>query len=80
MKKTVSKIREIAEKAGMTKAYQLQKATGLSPSMASRLFNGEGDGIQFSTLDKLCDALECEPGDLLVRIDDSKPAKKAAKK
>lgn len=68
MKKIVTRIREVAEARGITTAYQLQKSAGLSSSMAARLYRDEVGGIQLSTMNALCDALACEPGDLFVRV------------
>lgn len=61
------KIRELAEKRGINTAYQLKIRASLAPSTASRCFRNELTLITFDTLDKLCDALDCEPSDLLVR-------------
>lgn len=60
-----TRIKEIAEKRGITNAYQLQKATELPPSMAARLFRDEVDMIALRTLDRLCATLKCKPNDLL---------------
>lgn len=65
----------MAESHGLTTAYQLQKNAGLSSSMAARLWKDEVEMIALSTIDSLCDALECEPGDLFVRGSGSKAAK-----
>ncbi len=73
-----TRIRELAEKRGFTNAYQLQKATELPPSMAARLFKDEVDMIALRTIDTLCNALGCEPGDLLVRVAASDKPSKAA--
>lgn len=62
-----TRIREAAESRGITTAYQLQKSTGLPPSMAARLFKDEVDMIALRTIDTLCVALECSPGDLFVQ-------------
>jgi DNA-binding Xre family transcriptional regulator len=59
-----TKIRELANKRGITTAYQLQKAAGLSPSMAARLFRDEVEMIALRTIESLCRALDCQPGDL----------------
>ncbi len=74
-----TRIRELAEKRGLTNAYQLQKATKLPPSMAARLFKDEVDMIALRTIDTLCNALGCEPGELLVRVapSDKQPTKAA---
>ncbi len=61
------KIREAAEKRGIKTSYQLRIRANLAPSTASRCFRNKLTLITFETLDKLCDALDCEPSDLLVR-------------
>ncbi len=58
-------IREQAEKRGITNAYQLQKATGAQPSMASKWWSNDLEKIGIKTLDTLCAALKCKPNDLL---------------
>ena len=45
--------RELAEKVGITEAN------------LSILKTGKGKAIRFSTLEALCKALDCQPGDLL---------------
>jgi DNA-binding Xre family transcriptional regulator len=62
------KIREAAERQGITTAYQLQKALNAMPSTAARLWRGEMKMIGLDTVDALCAALGCEPGDLIVRV------------
>lgn len=64
-------IREVAEKRGITTAYQLQKALEVPPGTASRLWKGEIEGIQIRTLDKLCTTLKCKPNDLMKHESDS---------
>lgn len=44
---------ELAEKIGITKAN------------LSILKTNKGKAIRFSTLDKICQVLECKPGDIL---------------
>lgn len=73
MKEIKINIKEIAKKNGIKTAYQLQKKVNLSPSNASRLFNGNFKQISINTLGKLCDVLDCEPNDLLVVRDHKKP-------
>lgn len=58
-------IREMAERRGHKTAYALQKAMGLPPSMAARLWSNDLKMIGVETLDRLCTVLECEPNDLL---------------
>lgn len=45
---------------------ELADRTGLSRSTISLLYNEKVHRIDFGTLEKLCVALECQPGDLLV--------------
>ena len=51
-------------KRKMTSA-QLAEKIGLSAVNLSILKTGKARGIRFSTLNNLCKALECQPGDLL---------------
>lgn len=44
----------------------LAKKVGITNANLSILKNNKAKAIRFSTLEKLCDALECQPGDLLV--------------
>lgn len=54
----------MADAKGIGTAYQLQKAAGLSPSMAARLYRDDVEMIALRTIESLCGALGCEPGDL----------------
>jgi putative transcriptional regulator len=47
------------------KAKQLAAMIGVSETHLSLFRTGNVRGIRFSTLAKLCAALECQPGDLL---------------
>jgi putative transcriptional regulator len=49
----------VAEKVGMT------------PQNLSIIKTGKARGIRFRTLEKLCEVLDCQPGDLLVYEKDS---------
>lgn len=49
---------------GMTVA-ELAERVGLTPVNISVLKNGRAKAIRFSTLSKLCEVLDCQPGDLL---------------
>ena len=46
-------------------SIQLANKIGLSPVNLSILKTGKAKGIRFSTLDALCEALDCQPGALL---------------
>ena len=72
------KLNKKLEQAEMT-AYRLAQITGIHQTQIGRLKNGKAKGIIFETLDKICEALSCEPGDLLVR-NTGKTESAAAKK
>jgi len=44
---------------------RLAEEIGISPVNLSLLKNGKVRGIRFNTLEALCKALNCQPGDLL---------------
>lgn len=43
----------------------LAAKVGISPANLSILKNGKAKGVRFATLEAICKALECQPGDLL---------------
>ena len=47
------------------KVVKLTELIGLSNVSISLLKNGKAKGIRFDTLEKICEALECQPGDIL---------------
>lgn len=55
--------------------YWLAKETGLTPLTISKLVKGETNGIEFATLSAICEALSCQPGDLLINVSSSKKKK-----
>ena len=57
--------------------YWLAKETGISHTTLWRLKKGKALGINFETLEKMCQALKCQPGDVLA-LANGKPAKKSA--
>ena len=42
----------------------LAEVVGITPQNLSVLKTGRAKAIRFSTLEKLCEVLECQPGDL----------------
>lgn len=44
--------------------YWLSKETGIAASTISNLCNNKTDGIQFSVLEKICQALDCSPNEI----------------
>jgi putative transcriptional regulator len=47
------------------RAKDLAAAIGISETNLSLLRSGKVKGVRFETLEKLCTALDCKPGDLL---------------
>ncbi len=45
--------------------YWLSKQTGISHATLWRLKKGKALGINFITLEKICQAIDCEPGEIL---------------
>lgn len=43
---------------------ELSEKVGITLANLSILKNGKGKAIRFSTLNAICEALECQPGDL----------------
>ena len=41
------------------------KAVGITPANVAVLKNGRAKAIRFSTLQAICEVLECQPGDVL---------------
>ena len=58
------RIDEILNEKGRT-FYWLSKQTQISHTTLWRLKKGKSLGINFATLEKICQALECAPGDVL---------------
>jgi len=47
------------------RAKDLAQEVGMTEANLSKLRSGKVRGVRFETLLKLCNALECKPGDLL---------------
>ena len=52
------------------KSRELAEAIGLSEQNLSALRSGKAKGVRFSTLNAICDVLDCQPGDLLEFVDE----------
>ncbi len=61
-----SRIKEIAASKGIRSSYGLQKALGIAPSNALRLWDGKVTRFSVEILDKLCETFGVSVGDLLV--------------
>lgn len=44
---------------------ELATRVGIADGNLSKLKNGKVSGIRFSTLNAICDILDCQPGDIL---------------
>jgi putative transcriptional regulator len=53
--------------------YWLAKQTGISHTTLWRLKKGKSFGINLDTLEKMCRALACQPGDILTSNGKKRP-------
>ena len=44
---------------------QLAKKIGITPTNLSILKNNKAKAIRFTTLEAICESLECQPGDII---------------
>lgn len=50
---------------------ELAKKVDITQANLSILKNNKAKAIRFSTLEAICKALDCQPGDILVYVDDN---------
>ena len=55
--------------------YWLSQQTGIRWATLAAMANGKAQRLNVDDLDAICDALKCQPGDLLVKVE-RKPRKK----
>lgn len=60
------RVKEILKERNKTKYWLVKNMDGGYQSL-SHLMNNETISIHFNTLDRLCELLDCEPGDIIVR-------------
>ncbi len=66
------RLKELLAVRGRTR-YWLAQETGVQFKTLARIERAEASNrIELRVLDEICRVLECQPGDILVRIDDSK--------
>ncbi len=70
-----NKIPDLSQKKDLMNAFQLGKALSVSPTTASRLWNGDFGKIGIDTLHRLCDLFDCQISDYLYYDGDSLPGK-----
>lgn len=49
---------------------ELSQKVGVSNVNLSRIKTGKVSGVRFNTLNAICDALDCQPGDILEYVPD----------
>ena len=52
-------------------SQELAERIGITPANLSILKTGKAKAIRFSTLDAICQALDCQPGDVLEYTNDN---------
>ena len=67
-------IDELLQNRGLS-FYRVAKDTGISHTTLWRLKKGKALGINFETLEKLCQTLKCQPGDVLSHTNRKKTSK-----
>lgn len=55
-------------------AGELAERIGITPANLSILKNQKAKAIRFSTLDEICKALNCQPGDILEYVEEENHA------
>ena len=72
------RLNEVLEERGQT-LYWLWKQTGVRWATVWQFGRGEIARLNVDALDRICEALECQPGDLLVRVENRKTRKRGKK-
>jgi len=52
------------------KSKELAEIIGITQANLSILRSGKAKAIRFSTLDAICNALDCQPGDIIAYTED----------
>ena len=74
-----TRIEEVLEERGLS-LYWLAKESGVTYAALWNLKERRTDGITFTLLDAICKALDCQPGDVLVRVEGDQPSQEARRK
>lgn len=67
----IIRIDELLAKKNMS-VTELSQKVGITIANISVLKNNKARAIRFTTLDAICKALDCQPGDILEYIEDDK--------
>ena len=74
------RLKQVLEARGRTR-YWLAKESGIDYNTLARIERAESSNrIELRVLDEICRALQCQPGDILVWVDDSKAESKRKSK
>ena len=57
--------------------YWLSVETGVRWDTLAKMAKGKSERLELGVLDAVCDVLECEPGDVLVKVWKPRKARKA---
>lgn len=60
------RVKEVLKEQKRTKYWFVKNMEGGYQAL-SRIMDNQTIGIHFETLEKMCDILDCEPGELIVR-------------
>lgn len=52
------------------RSKELAERVGITEQNVSLLKSGKVKGVRFETLERICEALECQPGDILEYVPD----------
>ncbi len=64
------KLDQLLEERGM-QSVELARAIGITKANLSILKTGKARAIRFSTLQHICQVLNCQPGDLLEYVEET---------
>ncbi len=66
------KLDRMLQRRGMS-LTELSETVGITIANLSILKTGKAKAVRFSTLEAICKALDCQPGDILEYVDDKPP-------
>jgi len=61
-------IKHLMIDAGFSSQVELAKKAGIHKDRINKILNNKHGGLTLGTVDRICEALECQPGDILERI------------
>ena len=64
-------LQEVRKSKGLSQ-NELARLTNMSPQNIQKIEQGEAKSLTFKTLSRFCQALQCQPGDLLIYENQSK--------